>query len=383
MNIFDVEKACVGCAGCIDACPVDALVLAKDLYGFFVPKLKKDKCISCGKCVKMCPVIEKGFFKREPAYFYGWSKVEEVRASSSSGGIFRSLADYVLRQNGVVFGARYSEDFYSVTMDSTENVSIEELQRSKYVQANATGVYSRIKDLLKQGKKVLLTGTPCQIAAARKQFGDEENLILVDFLCGGVPSPDCYMQYIQWLEKKFKSKVVNVNFRDKKNGWTRSSIRVLFENQKMYFSSYEYDPYYALFYMTPFMKNEACLDCKFTSDRFSDLTIADFWGFRKAKIPNDDKGMSLVVAHTSKGKDVIMAMEKVELIPLEEKYGNYDFVPKKNSEEKRKKREMFLQNFIEVGFIEAICKDFYKYRKMGVFLRKCKRRMVKILRALR
>lgn len=375
MNIFEVEKNCLGCAGCIDICPVDALTLSKDENGFYIPALDGIKCVSCGKCVAVCPEINAAEQESDPAYYYGWNKDDAIRNRSSSGGIFRALADYVLVQNGVVFGAGYSEDCHAVKMLSTEETDIESLQRSKYVQANAAGLYRSIKNQLKQGKTVLLTGTPCQIAAARNICGSNEKLILVDFVCGGVPSSVYYAQYVEWLEKKYKSKIKEVNFRSKKNGWTRSTIRVDFESGKTYSARYEFDPYYAMFNLTSQTKNTGCLECKFTTKRYADITIADFWGFRKAGIPNDEKGMSLVVAHTFLGKSILNKLENVELFQVDEKDGGYDFVPRKLSAEKKMQREAFLKDFKKSGFIKAAFNGFFKHGKLGVVSRKIKSKL--------
>ncbi len=375
MNITEVEKSCFGCAGCVDICPVEALKIVKDENGFYVPSLQAEQCIDCGKCVKSCPALYTEAPTNSPSYYYGWHTDEAIRAASSSGGLFRGLADWALIRNGVVFGAKYSTDFHVVEMASTEDCAVDALQKSKYVQANAAGLYRAIRKQLSNGKKVLLTGTPCQIAAARNIFGQNENLILLDFLCGGVPSPDYYDQYIEWLEKKYGSKVESVDFRSKENGWSRSTVHVKFQNGKRYCSGYEYDPYYALFYLTSQTKNEACLECKFTTKRSADITIADFWGFRKLGIPNDEKGMSLVVAHTTLGKRILSELDRVNLIPLEEKDGSYDFVPRKISAEKKKQRDLFLGEFKRHGFIKAAYKGFFKFGKYGVVLRKIKGRV--------
>ncbi len=375
MNIVEIKKKCFGCACCVDICPVNALEMNRDENGFYTPMLRREKCIDCGKCVKICPAINNTKKSTDPDYYYGWHMDAAVRESSSSGGIFRAFADHITEQGGVVFGAKYCSDFRVVKMASTAETSVEDLQKSKYVQSDATGMYRSIKERLNEGKMVMVSGTPCQIAAVKNICGDHEKLVLVDFLCGGVPSPECYTQYIQWLEKRYHSKVTSVDFRNKKNGWTRCAIRVNFENGKTYFSRYEYDPYYAMFYLTPYMKNEACLDCKFAIDRYADITIADFWGFRKLNIPNDEKGMSLIVAHTELGKAFLNQIDQIKTFHLSEEQGNYGFSPKKNSKEKREKREAFLSDFRKNGFIKAAHNSFFKNGRVGVVLRKIKGRI--------
>ena len=380
MNIIDIEKDCLGCSACIDICPVDALIETQDENGFYIPSIDSNKCINCEKCIKVCPAIDSTKKEIKAEYFYGWNNDEEVRMRSSSGGIFRAIADHVLKKDGVVFGAKYSEDFQSVEMDSSNNVSIDALQRSKYVQASADGLYRKISHLLGQGKTVLLTGTPCQIAAAKKFFGDHtDNLILVDFLCGGSVSPKCYSEYIQWLENKYKSKIAAINFRNKKKGWVNCSIKVDFKNKRTYSSRYDFDPYYYYFECTPYTKNKACLDCKFTRTRYADITIADFWGFRKLKLEHDNKGLSLIVAHTARGKHVLNQLDNVTFHSLTEEEGAYGFKPKRNNPEKRAAREAFLEEIKQSGFMKVAEKYYYKNGKIGVAYRKIIRRIKELL----
>ena len=237
MNITDVAKKCTGCAACADSCPTGALHMSLNADGFYIPVLQEEKCVGCEKCIKVCPMLSDSGEVGERHYFYAWNRDENVRAASSSGGIFSALAESVLTDDGVVFGASYAEDYKSVYMTSTAKSSLEALRVSKYVQSNAEGVYKEMEAALKEGKRVLFVGSPCQAAAARNILGYQwDKLTIVDFLCGGFPSVNCYAQYMDWLEKKYGAKICSVNFRDKsKTGWVSSGIRVKFENGKEYF----------------------------------------------------------------------------------------------------------------------------------------------------
>ena len=383
MNIIDIEKKCTGCAACVDSCPVKALSLELNKNGFYEPEIQLDKCIHCEKCVTVCTVYSPLSVKDQREYFYGWNKDEQIRAQSSSGGIFSALAEKILNENGVVFGAKYSDDFKSVIMESTENTSLTSLRTSKYVQSKTNGIYNKIKSLLQENRKVLFVGSPCQVAGMRKFFGfNEPNLLLVDFLCGGFPSTTCYSQYISWLEKKYRSKVVSVNFRDKnKTGWAQSGIKVCFENKKTYFSKVDYDPYYHHYYCTPFLKNDACLDCKFKQKRYADITIADFWGFKKMNIKSDDKGLSLIITYNEKGKNFLSAISSsLVLHSIEEQNAAYAFKFNEKSEEELLQREKFLNTVAEKDFIYAAKQNYFKYEKVGVFLRKTKKRLIHMLK---
>lgn len=371
MNIFDFEKKCSGCAVCVDTCPVDAITITQDEDGFYVPYLNSQVCINCEKCVKVCPALDSEIPITQREFFYGWNNDETIRSVSSSGGIFNALAQEVIDNGGFVFSAAYSDDFKSVIITSTQDVPLSKMRTSKYVQSNAMGACREMERLLKEGKKVLFCASPCQVAGAKKFFEDKyENLILVDFLCGGFPSPAIYSEYIKWLERKKNSKVTDINFRDKRNGWSKSGIRVDFENGKEYFSSPVYDPYY-YYYGTHFMRNKSCLGCKFRESRFADITIADFWGFREMKLPNDEKGMSLIITYTLKGKKFLDDIKrKLTLFQISEEYGSYGFEPNDKTAEELQQREDFLRKIRENGFIETAKQDYYKNGKFGIICRK-------------
>ena len=366
----------------MDSCYLGALKLGGDENGFYSPILDSDKCVNCEKCLKACPLINFEAVTGKKDCFYCWSVDDSARRTSSSGGVFSVFAKEILSQNGVVFGAEYSEDYKSVKINSTLNTSLEALKTSKYVQSNAEGAYRSMLEELKKGRKVLFTGAPCQIAGAKNVLKScSENLLLVDFLCGGFASPTCFSQYADWLEDKYKSKIVGMNFRDKKKGWTNSGIKVKFRNKKEYFSTSSYDPYYYYYYCTPYMKNESCMDCKFKSQRAADITIADFWGFRNLKIPNDEKGMSLIITHTEKGRAFLDSIkESLVLYSLEEKDISYGFVIKNRTQEELEERKNFLSEVRKKGFIEVAKKNYYKNGKTGIVFRKIKKRFKSIFK---
>jgi len=377
MNILGIKKKCIGCGACVAVCSCSALSLGQNEDGFYRPMMDKLKCIDCGKCVKICPIINKSSFEPEQRFYYGWCNDESVRAESSSGGAFTVLADSILASGGVVFGAKYSNDFSRVVMASTDEATMDELRVSKYCSADSSGLYEKMTSALKKGKKILLTGTPCQIAAARRIFGqDNANLILVDFLCGGNPSARCYEDYIHFLERKYKSKVSSVNFRDKGQGWSKMVLTVHFENGKKYSSYWEYDPYYVGFCGT-FTRDEQCLDCIFSERHESDITIADFWGYRKANITNDEKGMSLITIHSQRGQKLFEeAKHRMTIFKLDEKYGSYGFVQKHADPQKVLVRKQFFEEFKKNGFVSAARSTYFKGGKIAVVARKISSRLL-------
>lgn len=377
-NIIAISKKCVGCGSCVDACPKKVLCISRDENGFYVPIFNNDDCVNCGKCVQICPALNPSDKANEADYYYGWCKDEDVREKSSSGGAFSVLAEQVIRDGGVVFGAAYSKDCKSVVMTSTDERELEDLCRSKYCQGNPNGMYAKAADYLKNGKKVMMVGTPCQIAAARRVFKNNENLLLVDFLCGGVTPSTAFANYTEYLEKKYGSKIKSINMRDKERGWTKASIRVEFENGKVYSSRYQFDYYYYYYYCTVYMKNEPCLTCSFTEHPDADITIADFWGYKNAGINADDKGISFIAAYTEYGKEAIASVKsEFEFHELDAKFAKYAYAPKKHSKEKLEERERFLKEIKNTSFVETAKNNYFKFGKLGVLADILKRKVVR------
>lgn len=280
--------------------------------------------------------------------------------------MFSVLADQVLREGGVVIGAKYSDDFRSVVMASTEECDLDELRRSKYCQSFPDGIYQKVSQFLKDGKRVMMVGTPCQIAVAKGIFGENPKLFLVDFLCGGVTPNTTFSDYIDYLEKKYRSKVVNVNMRDKTSGWGTFRIRVKFANGKVYTSRYQFDYYYH-YYCTPFLKNEACLTCSFTAHPDADITIADFWGYQAANVAKNEKGISLVSIYTEKGKAMLEAVsDRAVLFPLAAEQTAYAYKEKSHSKEILEERTRVLKEIRNTSFIAMAKHRRFRYGKIGI-----------------
>lgn len=360
MNILDVNKKCVGCGACVDICPTKILVLKHNADGFYEPFAVNQKCVGCSKCINVCPVLNLTKVQRCADFYYGWSKQDAVKVVSSSGGIFSTFADAITGEGGVVFGAKYADDRKTVCMTSTDESNIDELRRSKYCQSKANGVYAKIACQLKQDKQVMLVGTPCQVAAARRYFGDKSKLLLVDFMCGGVTPDTAFSNYIEWIESKYNSKVQSINMRDKSAGWSKPRIRIEFENGKVYLCSYQMD-YYYYYYCSADMKNEQCLSCSFTQHNDADITIADYWGFRNEKIFNDEKGMSIICVYTDKGRALFESVKNgLTLFDLRKEQVAYAYKEKYHSDAELSKRLSFLSEVRNSSFIEAAKNNYFK-----------------------
>ena len=212
-NILSLHEKCCGCSACMQACPKKCIIMKIDLEGFWYPKIKKSLCIDCHYCEKVCPVLH--LLKKTdktPVAYAAYSNEEYKRLNSSSGGIFTHLAEYILGEKGVVFGASFNEDYKSVKHILVENENdLGKLRGSKYLQSDINETYKIAKEKLDSGCLVLFTGTPCQIEGLICFLQkDYENLLLVDVVCHGVPSPKIWRDYL----KKFGDSIKKVSFRD-------------------------------------------------------------------------------------------------------------------------------------------------------------------------
>ena len=234
-----------------------------------------------------------------------------VRLSSSSGAVFSSLAEYVLEQQGVVYGVAMAEDCYSAEFISvTSKEQLTKLRGSKYLQAKVGNTYKSVKENLMSGKLVLFSGTGCQVNGLKSFLGKEyENLICVDVICHGAPSPALWRKYAEHQEQKISGKLKGINFRCKDDSWTDFGMKEICKSipegeiKKLYISK-DKDAYMQMF-LRDYCLRPSCYQCTAKKVKMSDVTIADFWGINDvAPDMNDGMGTSLVLIRTEKGKDI-------------------------------------------------------------------------------
>ncbi len=305
--LLDAKEKCCGCGACANICPKGCIAMAADEEGFLYPQVDEAVCVQCGLCKSVCPVLQ-GTVEQDtdgPRAFAAYNKDEQIRAASSSGGVFTLLAQQVLSDGGVVFGAAMSADQRTVRhimVDGMEGLAA--LRGSKYVQSQMGACYTQAKEALEAGKAVLFSGTPCQIEGLRGFLKkDDPKLLCVDLICHGAPSPKVWDAYVRHQEARAGSKVKRVFFRDKRRGWKYFSMALEFENGKVYSKDLEKDLFMEVF-LKDLCLRPSCYGCAFKKlHRVSDLTLADFWGCRKVCPElNDDRGLSLVLAHSKKGE---------------------------------------------------------------------------------
>lgn len=300
------KTECSGCYACYSVCPVNCIRMESDAEGFWYPIADATRCIGCGACEAACHIIHKYEPSRSPVAYAAYAKDEVTRRESSSGGLFTPICEAVIKDGGVVFGAAFDEDFQVHHIKIADAADIKIFRGSKYVQSKIGETYLEVKALLSQGRKVLFSGTPCQIAGLRQFLkSDDENLILVDIICHGVPSPKVWAVYKDFVEKSKKDRITAVNFRDKAKGWRLFSLKLRFSKGFEQGKTLDDDPYMFGFLRNIFLR-PSCYACVEKSlNRKSDMTIADYWGIEHVHPEfSDDKGISLVFVNTPKGEEL-------------------------------------------------------------------------------
>lgn len=364
MPSLATTKACTGCSACENICPHKAIFMEDGAEGFLFPNIDLDKCVECKLCEKACPIVNGKKYdicNPETTECYAlWSNID--RTYSSSGGAFSAIARYVISQGGIVFGASWINGF------ECEHIAIEReddlylLRGSKYLQSKINSTFKEIKSVLKTGRRVLFTGTPCQVGGLKSYLGKEyDDLISVDIVCHGVPSNKLFKSYISKLKREFPryKKASGFGFRNQK-AWgcsphftskmTKQSL-VGVKNAYMY----AFDK--ALIF------RNSCYECQFNGlKRVGDITIADFWGIGQTGIPfkhNVSQGVSLVLVNNDLGRYVMSQLkdvfkEKREISEAIKRNGNII-----NSSPYSSIRGDVINAFLSDGMtLSQICKDY-------------------------
>ena len=313
------KAACTGCMACLNVCSHNAINVIADEEGFDRPHINEESCVDCGLCHKVCPINNYPDALEPLKVYSGWSADEVVRLSSSSGGAFTEIARPILEEGGVVFGCALDENLHAVHIyvESMEELS-QRLRGSKYVQSRIGDSYSQVKKFLKQGRMVLFSGTPCQIAGLRNYLGrDYDNLITVDLICHGVPSPMIFEDYKKYISETQDMTISDVKFRCKKSSWIFYNMTVTGHVEKkaspsQYIGNYYSDPYIRGFLRDYFLR-PSCHQCRFTNiKRCGDFTVADWWGYRnnsKEDMDYEKKGVSLILCNSHKAVEISKSMK--------------------------------------------------------------------------
>lgn len=309
IHIFDKHNCC-GCSSCVQSCPKQCIRFDEDDQGFRYPVVDKDQCINCGLCEKVCPFLNQGVNKVPIKVYAAINPNESIRKISSSGGLFSLLAEKVLFVGGVVFGARFDDNWEVVHDFAEDNDKLDSFRGSKYLQSRIGETYKQAREFLNLGRTVLFSGTGCQIAGLKRFLGKEyENLIAVEIVCHSVPSPLVWRKYLQEICNG--NTVQNVNFRDKSSGWSRYSYSIVVKHSG---GNLSYSEPASGIYMKGLTSNlttrPSCSQCPSRYGKSgADIVLGDCWGIWDLDTSLDDnKGTSLVVTYTQKGEEFVQEL---------------------------------------------------------------------------
>lgn len=304
------KKNCTGCTACANACPHGCITMQEEEFGFLYPRIGEN-CIHCGMCKRACPILNPTEKSKDSMAFAAYSKNDATKMNSSSGGLFTELAEAILADGGVVYGSEYDSDYkvrYCAIEDSRE---LYHLQGAKYSQSILEDTFKEVRKSLESGQKVLFVGMPCAVAGLKLfLYKDYPNLFCIDFVCHGVPSPKAWKEYVRYRAEADNSGVYpkRINQRSKISGWSRYRYSIVYDysdTKKVIFPNGQ-DLFMDLF-VKDYINRDSCQDCRFKGiERFSDITIGDFWGiWNVAPEIDDSKGISLVICHSVRGQQLL------------------------------------------------------------------------------
>ncbi|MCR4615785.1 MAG: Coenzyme F420 hydrogenase/dehydrogenase, beta subunit C-terminal domain [Clostridiales bacterium] len=349
-------RECCGCGACVNVCPRDAISMKEDRAGFIYPEVDETLCVKCGKCAEVCVFTEKlRGANGEPSVYAAATADKSVLMESSSGGIFTELANAVLDKGGAVFGAAWTDDLAAAHICVEDNAELKKLRGSKYVQSSTGDTFRQVKELLKEGRYVCYSGTPCQIAGLKAFIGEDCDLLLTaDVICHGVPSTKMLRDDLSYVSGGKVSQISDIRFRDKSFGWgTNGSF--LADGSKIKYNS-GCSPYY-FYFLKGEVYRESCYNCRFPGEgRQGDITLGDYWGVRQELISgmgsvDPDMGISCVLVNTEKGKKWLESVEgRLAITPSDRKTAE-----KRNGQLTRPsvplpEHETLLNGYIEKGY---------------------------------
>lgn len=369
MPEFAEASKCTGCFACVNICPKQCIQMKANEEGFLFPLIfDMRECVDCGLCEKVCPVLnnKKDKVSHLTEVYAAYTLKSDIRRESSSGGIFSELAVEVIKKSGVVYGAAYDNEFVVHHICVESEVDINKLRGAKYSQSDLGRCFTDVKKRLDKGRLVLFSGTPCQVAGLKSFLGKEySNLLCVDFVCHGVPSPMVWKEYVRYRSSVDAEGIMpdKINLRSKESGWSNYRYSNVYEypNGKKYFSLSGDDLYMKL-YTNNYISRKSCSECGFKGHkRTSDFTIGDFWGIWEIDpVMDDNQGTSLVLIHSQKGKNLFETIQdriKYKQMTLEQAiFQNKSLI--ESSEEQIRRKEII--EMVRMGKISEVNNIFPK-----------------------
>lgn len=363
------KDLCYGCRACEQICSHKAISIYTDCEGFIYPEIDTTKCTECGLCEKICPTQDLNLNRLLNAYpsecYAAWNKNLEERLQSTSGGLFFILAKYFIEQGGIVYGVAMNSELKPEHTRINKITELQKFRGSKYVQSNTLKTFSEVKSDLKNGLKVLYSGTPCQIAGLRSfLMKDYKELYTIDLVCHGTPSPLIFKEHLHYLSDKYKSNVISYQFRAKKQSSWNPLVKIKLENNKEIYSKVGYDFYFHGF-CKGWFNRKSCYLCEYSqAKRVGDITLSDFWGAEKSvKILKRQRkyGYNLVICNTEKGMQLYKAiLNNIEYIKCDFKIAEKGDIRLREAEEKPLLRDSIYKLINENGYASVI--EQYKYK---------------------
>lgn len=307
IEILDKSKCC-GCSACVQRCPKNCISFREDEEGFRYPIVNKEICIECGLCETVCPVLNSKEIRKPKHIYAAINPNETARLKSSSGGVFSMLAETIIEKGGVVFGVRFDEKWQAIHDYIETKEELKTFRGSKYVQSQILESYIQTQIFLEQGRLVLFSGTPCQIAGLKNFLHKEYNcLITVDVVCHGAPSPLIWREYLKF-EIGYKT-ITDINFRNKEKNWRSSKLSIRSQNHKIV-NEYVYKNKYMQWFLKNFSLRPSCFNCKARCGKSgSDIQLGDFWGINRCHPEfNSSLGVSLVLTYSDKGEQLFSSL---------------------------------------------------------------------------
>ena len=364
------KQSCAGCTACMAVCPKNAIAMVADENGFQYPFVDPEKCVDCGLCDKVCPFDKTSTEASKRSAYAVKHKDRSVLEESTSGGIFTAVSDYVLAQGGVVYGAALDENIVVRHIRATTAEERDRMRGSKYVQSDLGDAFLQVKNDLAEGKTVLFTGTPCQVAGLRSCLKNKcDGLICLDLICHGVPSPVIYKEHIDLLSKKLRTRITDYKFRPKKWGW--HIHREMACGEKKSYHSTPYTDLWRTLYYSRLVTRPSCNNCPYSNlNRVGDITIGDCRGIDRVNADfGSYEGVTLAIVNTAVGEEIFERIsDAVTYEPL-----NIEDVmqpPLKQSSKPNRASDGFFDNYQRYGYKKAVMIHYGRLYPLKYYIKK-------------